>query len=1047
GAYELVQYHCDRDGLLEKIVEVLEGQGIDQVILLSTLTADSIMALQNKVAKDDACQKAAAFQVDLAAAGQRATTQLKDVSDTNAQMKKRIGVLKSVYGMPELGPDLLPPVDVWKKLNLNPGTYIDFRKDLLPLCRPSEDLARSVNVDIVVNDVPQHVSFSSEQATNPKRSTMGGASWMLCFQRYSVALLLAMVDPRENAAPKDVDPFMLQEVDVRFRKFVSHAYLEASVSLRKLFDDSIKFRQIKLDCRLAAKDKVLNSSPTEVAGKRDRSDDTYKACSKNKRRFGKGLCYDFLAGKCQRGDNCKFMHSKPDSAKNQASRAAKDNKKLVTSGSPGQPSIISDMWGLASKTLKECEEKQAEELLTLVDGMGVDSVVNQSRVANRSSKVEALGEAIQRVVGLISASHVGEEIRNWISLSRDQQAQSHMWEDVKSELHSYADSLRREWAQILKVSDQKVNVGGDIRAPLMKAVLQAMQEETDRPLDYPFMDLVDSGIPLGTTCDVPPTKCWKDRSEPSKHTWYPVTREVWTNYISAEDFAVEVKSALARANLAREVSLGRMEMIGSNEVHRIQGVNRLACIPTCDDAGRLKKVRLVDDFRRSGINSVIDPHLSQTLVLPTIRSVALTAQYCVLEAQARGDSSPLLWLESDVKSAFRILRIKVEDTWYCTNVVDNQRYRNLALAFGAQSASYLFVRLSANAGKIVVRILQYCNVYSGLVLYIDDRGCPTTVKTALTTILVAILVDLLCGIDISWEKLFCSRQPRCLGYCLDLHSMRLLLPEDKRRKILEALKLVGTSSVPVEVSTIDTLLGRLVWASTSFCRLRCHLRPFFSTIKVARKKNLKRVWIGKALKQAAGYIGRVFESLCASPFNSLVPSMGCRRAIIMCDASTVALGGVILRDSTILWYHVVLSSPAACAMLAAFIPGFEDSTTKVESSHVCFLELLACLLGILSLPLFTSCLVISDNSAAVQAVCRHRAKAESMAALMRRFVVLRPDTTTESSKAMHVNGVANTVADLVSRSSVIHAREFFATVPEAREIDVYYKMCELMEDY
>ncbi|KAF4649535.1 hypothetical protein FOL47_002009 [Perkinsus chesapeaki] len=360
---------------------------------------------------------------------------------------------------------------------------------------------------------------------------MGGASWM--FQRYSVALQLATVDPRENAAPKDVDLSMLQlaqEVDVRFRKFVSHAYLEATMSLRKLFDDSIKFGQIKLDC---------------VSPPRIRSDNAYKAgASKNKRRFSKGLCYDFLAGKCRRGDNCKFMHSKPDSAKNQASRAAKDNKNYL--------------------------------------------------------------------------------------------------------------------------------VGGDIRALLMKAVLQAMQEETDQPLFYPFADLVDSGIPLGTTCDVPPTK---------------------------------------------------MQMIGSNEVHRIQAVNRLACIPTYDDAGRLKRVRLVDDFRRSGTNSVIDPHLSQTLVLPTTRSVARTAQHCLLEAQARGDGSPLLWLES-------------------------------------------------------------------------------------------------------------------------------------------------------------------------FCRQRCHLRPFLSTIKAARKKNLKQIWIGKALEQAAVYIGWLFESLCASPFNSLVPSTRCRRAIIMCDASTVALGGV-----------------------------------------------------------------------------------------------------------------------------------------------------------
>ncbi|EER11816.1 hypothetical protein Pmar_PMAR013567, partial [Perkinsus marinus ATCC 50983] len=264
---------------------------------------------------------------------------------------------------------------------------------------------------------------------------------------------------------------------------------------------------------------------------------------------------------------------------------------------------------------------------------------------------------LREEVEQLCASTLGRKLDEWISLGREGQLESDFWDKVKPQLSASAVKLRLRWADKLGVSARKGAAGGDIRVPLMKKILELMQGETSEVLDVEYLDLMDQGVPFGTTSDIPISKCWPAKVRLSPHGRYPITREVWDNYSSAQLFAEEVASSLEK-----EVELGRMVPISPAEEGKIRATCQLGCVPSYDREGNLRKIRVIDDLRRNGVNSVIDNHLKETLLLPTVRSAVALAQRCQRFARARGDESEMLWVEGDIRGAFRLIRMAPEDT-------------------------------------------------------------------------------------------------------------------------------------------------------------------------------------------------------------------------------------------------------------------------------------------------------------------------------------------------------------------------------------------------
>ncbi|EER04189.1 hypothetical protein Pmar_PMAR013962 [Perkinsus marinus ATCC 50983] len=318
---------------------------------------------------------------------------------------------------------------------------------------------------------------------------------------------------------------------------------------------------------------------------------------------------------------------------------------------------------------------------------------------------------------------------------------------------------------------------------------------------------------------------------------------------------------------------------------------------------------------------------------------------------------------------------------------------------------------------------------------------------ARTTVLVLLLTDFILDVDVALDKFFCSSGPKVLGFELDLPRLRVVLPVEKRALIIESLTELSRKASTAPVQLVEKTLGRLVWASSIFHRLRSQLRPFFGVIKAiepkskergaVKRRRVRRIRIGSSLAEAASYIKGILDNVTASPFPGLVPSLGEERAVIMCDASTKAAGGAIVSEDgrKIEWYHMDFTCAEVQAIIADYIPSFRVGD-RPESGHMCFLELLSAVVGILSRPEDQMVLVMCDNSAAVNALCKLYAKSAALNKLMRLLTMSRPSLTTPLMKAIHVEGVSNVVADTISRAGYTVTRNMWSGFDDVKELRI-----------
>ncbi|EER00660.1 hypothetical protein Pmar_PMAR019816 [Perkinsus marinus ATCC 50983] len=344
AAAEMVERHCSSvDGLFEAVSAALDNAKITQVMMISSLTTTSIDELTSKIATGDlkdmrllvdtslrACVKGCQFQLDLCKAGQKVMPVNKNEKEWATQMRKRAIVLKNLLLSDHIPVELMPPPTVWKRLTDNPSSFVNFGKELVE-AKPGKDSGSRVNsdpmkVEFLLNDVPQSLTLPRED-----KSTMGGALWSQCFQRYCVALMLATVTPEkvQDKAKLDIDWLslqgygyrvsqvaslygweMAQEVDESFRRFIERAYSEAHISLCDCFNNISKFSQLKVDARLNTKDLQREEGRSRARGGGGGNLRDAKATNGQKKKRKRGLCYKFLEGDCSYGDNCNFLHER-----------------------------------------------------------------------------------------------------------------------------------------------------------------------------------------------------------------------------------------------------------------------------------------------------------------------------------------------------------------------------------------------------------------------------------------------------------------------------------------------------------------------------------------------------------------------------------------------------------------------------------------------------------------------------------------------------------------------------------------------------------------
>ncbi|KAF4651053.1 hypothetical protein FOL47_000683 [Perkinsus chesapeaki] len=546
----------------------------------------------------------------------------------------------------------------------------------------------------------------------------------------------------------------------------------------------------------------------------------------------------------------------------------------------------SNVWqhiqAVKSFALGQAEHASRQSQSSLVDGTGSSGHLHDDGFVPGSETMCALGKIFHNELDKFMSAEVVESIQNWAKLDRESQAGSNVWKSLEPGIQKVAENIRQQWGALLEAETRPARAGGPIRAPLMREVIRTLQSEYPaRKLDHEIFDLIDSGAPLGTTGRIPASGAWPTFQNGGRYH-FEISKDLWRNYKSVEEYKEWVIKAIQK-----EKDLGRMYPIHDSEKHKIKAVTKLACVPTKTASGEVLKVRLVDDMRRSGVNGLIEPNLSET-----ITGAAQLVNLLERVVGRPSENTNLFWIENDVRSAFRLVPLNPE-----------------------------------------------------------DRSIPSSMLALVRSILTTVVTDAVCGFPTAFDKLHATADPHCLGYVIHLNERTISIPRDKVRLILEDLSTISPGkSVKVSFLSrltgricwaAQALVGLKSYLRPFYSIL---------SIADSKGLSSKTIRVNKGLVESAEFLKKFFSGSQHIPLNSLLSEVGsASRAVVMCDASDRYIGGAILlplhNREALDWFQMDLKDEKvrnAISKMVALDPDAHNS--------ICLSELLAALIALLQVP-------------------------------------------------------------------------------------------------
>lgn len=290
--------------------------------------------------------------------------------------------------------------------------------------------------------------------------------------------------------------------------------------------------------------------------------------------------------------------------------------------------------------------------------------------------IQELQDALEAAVSDVLTPSILEQLSTWSQLSRSAQGERCPFHEpiLSVALHKNAEELALSFASILGGSAVR-SPACNIRARLTRDLLTAISQP-GIPEDLSICDEIQHGCNIGYRRPIRATGLWPKDKGP-KHFGFGLSYEdgqVWRNYQSADNVA-----DLVQATLDDEVDKGRMEKIPMAPDGAV--ITKLACVPKPNG-----KVRLIDDLRRSGVNEKI--RCEETICLPGIASAAFLVQ----QQKRRSPNEELVWIETDIASAFRHIPVHVDDRKFLCNHVGQWYFQHLRLPFGLRSSPLLWCR-------------------------------------------------------------------------------------------------------------------------------------------------------------------------------------------------------------------------------------------------------------------------------------------------------------------------------------------------------------------
>lgn len=376
--------------------------------------------------------------------------------------------------------------------------------------------------------------------------------------------------------------------------------------------------------------------------------------------------------------------------------------------------------------------------------------------------------------------------------------------------------------------------------------------------DWEFPQTLKDGVPLGVDEPTLPTPgVWPKKDELRGLLWEdepPPGLEAHDNYPSAELHSEDIE-----ATFEEEKALGMVlgpftweeaaNVCGCTVEDLITGP--MAAIEESD------KIRTIYDGTKGGQNLWIRFNTAERTTAPTVhdamhglhwlkeaRSSALESQDDEQDESEAFDKGPSVrsqikanpfwqvpveseeWiiLKADLAKAHRRIKILKKDWKYQVALINGKVWINKVGTYGIASAQLYWGRLAS----LKLRILYF--LFPSIdwqFIYVDDyawllRG---SIHKPLACAIIMTLVAL--GAPLSWKKTVLSCINIWLGFQVITRESTVILALAKQQVVVKSLRHLIAGNV-MAFKEIETLLGRLVWASGCCAQLKPFLQPFFA---------------------------------------------------------------------------------------------------------------------------------------------------------------------------------------------------------------------------
>lgn len=740
---------------------------------------------------------------------------------------------------------------------------------------------------------------------------------------------------------------------------------------------------------------------------------------------------------------------------------------------------VSKVDGEAAKLYKKAVEEASDEYQSrrarITDGTAMASSVEWGPVAGCSDPNEemdrdqkgiaAIRNCLDIAVSELSDGVCGSVLSEWTKLNRQEQGERQdIWRTVGPEIERRAKLLRAELYAATKVDESSENNEISLRAALLEGLLKSTGSLSD-PDDVEVLRQITQEGGVGIGIDNPikatgkwPSKAAEARAEPARFNHGAgglsiFALDSWRNYQSAASLEDGV-----REYLQHEVQVGNMREL---EVFPEGGiVSKIAAIEK--RPGELNSpIRIIDDLRRSGVNSKI--RATETLQLPGLATTALIIhghkkflhEKGKIRGPNEGDDGQVM-IEIDCAAAYRNIPILQEEQRYCMNFIPSKTGKgtlicHTKLPFGLSSSGLQWVRVYAGLVQVVKRLLAYPHG-EGAQVYIDDLVYITTRRAALHRLLAILLLHAAVGINISYNKVRVSSTPVVLGYEWNTELGTVAVPTDRQIRLveqIEPLREAYREGKPISVRELESVVGRSAWAAQIICQFRAKLKPLYGRIGIARRKNLWAINMTAQVMESLDFLQQILEgpTRVTSNATSLLGA-GClgeegqMPGVVISDSSIKAFSAVILLPWASFWFVVDGEELETRRIVNTWLEKPEG--TRWQAGDISSLELIGALTGSMLLPRDRPGLILCDNIAAVEAINRAAGKAERMNHII--SVTSRHLAFGRGLRASHIPTHENWLVDGLSRTTNQKAARQLMEGSSIQEVDGLYLLKSLFGD-